>query len=209
MEKLLSGWLLSPTHFTNTKASMSELETKLGLCFLYGFFYLSQIQKHCLLFSSFPAFKTTWIHVYTRTHQHNDNKKKVRFFFQPSSHSYSIIFYVVLYFILHFGLHFCPPLIQLLIRVIAINSATKRIFFCSFFFNCSMSCIIGLWNSSFISNWWYMSVVEMEIFDNTVNTYAVLFEWATTTTTSTKQIIINIQRNFSYDVDVDAIHNGM
>lgn len=157
----------------------------------------------------FPHLKP---HEYTYTPKHTSTmtiKKSTIFFLQPSSHSYSIIFYVVLYFILHFGLHFCPPLIQLLIRVIAINSATKRIFFCSFFFNCSMSCIIGLWNSSFISNWWYMSVVEMEIFDNTVNTYAVLFEWITTTTTSTKQIIINIQRNFSYDVDVDAIHNGM
>lgn len=132
MEKLLSGWLLSPTHFTNTKASMSELETKLGLCFLYGFFYLSQIQKHCLLFSSFPAFKTTWIHVYTRTHQHNDNKKKYDFFF--NHHPIHILSSFMLFCIfLHFGLHFCPPLIQLIIRVIAINSATKRIFFCSCF----------------------------------------------------------------------------
>lgn len=131
MEKLLSVWLLSPSYFTNTKASMSELETKLALCFLYGFFYLFQIQKYGLLFSSVPAFKTTWIHVYTQTQEHNERMKKVRFFFQPSSHSYSIIFYVALYF-LHFGLQFCPPLIQLLIRVIAINSATKRIFFCSF-----------------------------------------------------------------------------
>lgn len=156
----------------------------------------------------FPHLKP---HEYTYTPEHTSTMtiKKSTIFF---STIIPFIFYHLLccfVFFFAFWFTFLPPLIQLLIRVIAINSATKRIFFCSFFLNCSMSCIIGLWNSSFISNWWYMSVVEMEIFDNTVNTYAVLFEWITTTTTSTKQIIINIQRNFSYDVDVDAIHNGM